>query len=107
MLEFFMVKKQTEDNNWLRSNADKEVENAGSKDRHAVFGKGLKAQMKAKKKELSKVKEEENDQQEEEKSEKPKYDLMVDTFKEEELGSGHDLNEVDLFMNEQGKSLMT
>ena len=57
-----MVKKQTEDNNWLRSNADVEIEHAGSKDRHPVFGKGLKSQIKGKKKELTKGKEEENDQ---------------------------------------------
>ena len=84
-----------------------EVENAGSKDRHAVFGKGLKAQMKAKKKELSKGREEDSDQLEEGESNKQKYDSMVDTFKDEELGSGYDLNEADLFMNEQGKTLMT
>ena len=47
-----MVKKQTEDNNWLRANADQEIENAGSKDRHPVFGKGLKSQIKSKKKEF-------------------------------------------------------
>ena len=63
--------------------------------------------MKAKKKELSKGKEEDSDQQEEGESNKQKYDSMVDTFKDEELGSGYDLNEADLFMNEQGKTLMT
>ena len=32
---------------------------------------------------------------------------MVDTFKDEELGSGHDFSEMDAYMNEQSKCLMT
>ena len=33
--------------------------------------------------------------------------MMVETFKDEELGSGNDLTEADAYMNEQSKSLMT
>ena len=103
----FMVKKQTEDNNWLRANADQEIENAGSKDRHPVFGKGLKSQIKSKKKEFQKGFDEQNDKNDMEESKKHKYEMMVETFRDEELGSGNDLSEADAYMNEQNKSLMT
>ena len=102
-----MVKKQTEDNNWLRANADQEIENAGSKDRHPVFGKGLKSQIKSKKKEFQKGFDEQNDQNDIEESKKHKYEMMVETFRDEELGSGNDLTEADAYMNEQNKSMMT
>ena len=56
ILRMFLMKKQTEDDNWLRANSDAAIEHAGSKERHPVFGQGLRAQIKSMKKELKKQK---------------------------------------------------
>jgi hypothetical protein len=52
ILRMFLCKKQTEDDNWLRANGDAAIEHAGSKEKHPVFGQGLKAQIKTERKRL-------------------------------------------------------
>ena len=48
-LLMFLSKKQTEDDNWLRKNADPQIEHAGKKEKL-----GLRAQIKSEKKRLKK-----------------------------------------------------
>ena len=38
ILRMFLIKKQTEDDNWLRANSDAAIEHAGSNEKHPVFG---------------------------------------------------------------------